>query len=141
MCIFFSFFLAKKRIGFSDWGFSFLLNESFEWEDEKHRVYNNLNLLSCFMKEKEYIDSEQRLIVNFSKRVEKFLSKSRNLNNLPATMFIHSWELTPEFMPKIDLPFTDKFITYYNLEKAFSKMEKLLKKFQFTSFERFSSKN
>ena len=67
--------------------------------------------------------------------------KSRNLNNLPATMFIHSWELTPEFMPKIDLPFTDKFITYYNLEKAFSKMEKLLKKFQFTSFERFSSKN
>jgi len=67
--------------------------------------------------------------------------KSRNSRNLPATMFIHSWELTPEHMPKIDLPFTEKFITYHNLDKAFSKMEKLIQKYNFTSFEKYLGKN
>lgn len=57
--------------------------------------------------------------------------------SIPATFYIHSWELTPEFMPKISMSFKDKFITYHNVEKTFSKMENLLKKFQFTSFNRF----
>ena len=61
--------------------------------------------------------------------------------NIPATFFIHSWELTPEFMQKVNLPFTDNFITYHNIEKALSKMDSLLKKFEFTSFEKFISKN
>ena len=58
-----------------------------------------------------------------------------------ATFYIHSWELTPEFMPKIKLPFKDNFITYYNLDSTFKKMDNLLKKFEFTSFEKFLSKN
>lgn len=58
-------------------------------------------------------------------------------NSMPASFYIHSWELTPEFMPKIPMSFKDKFITYHNVEKTFSKMENLLKKFQFTSFSRF----
>jgi polysaccharide deacetylase family protein (PEP-CTERM system associated) len=58
-------------------------------------------------------------------------------NNIPATFYIHSWELTPEFMKKIHLPFKDSFITYYNLQKTFSRMEKLLQKFKFTSFTRY----
>lgn len=57
--------------------------------------------------------------------------------NYPATFYIHSWELTPEFMPKIPLPLIDSFITYHNLDKAFLKMDKLIKEFKFTSFERF----
>lgn len=57
--------------------------------------------------------------------------------NYPATFYIHSWELMPEFMPKISLPFMDSFITYYNLNKAFPKMDKIVKEFKFTSFERF----
>ena len=60
---------------------------------------------------------------------------------IPATFFIHSWELTPEFMPKIDLPFSDNFITYHNIGKALSRMDTLIKKFKFTSFERFISKS
>ena len=69
-----------------------------------------------------------------------FLKKeisSRNNQNFPATMYIHSWELTPEFMPKIKLPPSDSFVTYYNLENAFSKMDQLLQEFEFTSFEKF----
>jgi len=69
-----------------------------------------------------------------------FLKKEisfRNNQNFPATMYIHSWELTPEFMPKIKLPPSDSFVTYYNLENAFSKMDQLLQEFEFTSFEKF----
>ena len=61
--------------------------------------------------------------------------------NIPSTFYIHSWELTPEFMPKLQLPWKDKFITYYNLKNALPKMTKLLEKFEFTSFERYLKSN
>ena len=57
--------------------------------------------------------------------------------NIPATIYIHSWELTPEFMPKIKLSKKDNFITYHNIEKAYEKMEDLLTQFQFTSFSEY----
>jgi len=63
--------------------------------------------------------------------------KKQNSINQPAVFFIHSWELTPEYMKKIKLSFQDNFITYHNLEKAFSRMDLILKKFNFTSFEKF----
>ena len=43
-------------------------------------------------------------------------------------------------MPKLQLPWKDKFITYYNLNNALPKMDKLLKNFEFTSFNRSISK-
>lgn len=58
---------------------------------------------------------------------------------IPATMYIHSWELTPEFMPDIPLPLKEKFITYHNIKKAFSRMDAIINKFKFTSFERYIS--
>ena len=70
--------------------------------------------------------------------IENALKKYQN-KNMPGCFYIHSWELTPEFMPKLDLPFKDKFATYHNLGKAYSRMAKLLKKFKFTSFERYLS--
>jgi polysaccharide deacetylase family protein (PEP-CTERM system associated) len=63
--------------------------------------------------------------------------KQYESENKPATFYIHSWELTPEHMPKIALPPTDKFVTYHNLNKALSKMDTLIKKFEFTSFEKY----
>jgi len=60
-------------------------------------------------------------------------------NNLPVVFYIHSWELTPDLMPKVNLPIKAKFITYHNLGKAFPRMDKLLKKYEFTSFERYLS--
>ena len=63
--------------------------------------------------------------------------KNNIKKGIPATFFIHSWELTPEFMPRINLPFSNRFITYHNIGKALSKMDVLIKKFQFTSFERY----
>tara|TARA_Y100001936_G_scaffold149484_1_gene145844 strand:- start:8620 stop:9447 length:828 start_codon:yes stop_codon:yes gene_type:complete len=70
-----------------------------------------------------------RIIENAIKTYEK--------NDIPAVFYIHSWELTPQFMPKIELSKKDNFITYHNIEKAFDKMDKLLEKFQFTSFKKF----
>jgi len=58
---------------------------------------------------------------------------------IPATLYIHSWELTPEFMPKIELPVKEKFVTFHNIDKAFDRMNKILNKFEFTSFARFMS--
>ena len=63
--------------------------------------------------------------------------KSYEKENLPGVFYIHSWELTPEFMPKIKLSKKDHFITFHNIDKAYEKMENLLEKFQFTSFEKF----
>ena len=55
-----------------------------------------------------------------------------NKKNKPAIMYIHSWELTPEHMPKIELPIKEKFITYHNIHKALPRMDELVKKFEFT---------
>jgi hypothetical protein len=63
--------------------------------------------------------------------------KSYEKENLPGVFYIHSWELTPEFMPKMKLSKKDHFVTFHNIDKAYSKMEDLLEKFQFTSFEKF----
>ena len=71
-----------------------------------------------------------KIISNAIKKYEK--------KNIPATFYIHSWELTPEFMPKIKMSKKDNFITYHNLDKAFEKMDSLLDRFEFTSFENFS---
>ena len=57
--------------------------------------------------------------------------------SIPSVFYIHSWELTPELMPKIQMSFKDRFITYHNVGKAFSKMEDILRRFSFTSFNRF----
>ena len=67
--------------------------------------------------------------------------KSNMKKGIPAAFFIHSWELTPELMPRIELPFSDSFITYHNIGKALSRMDSLIKKFKFTSFEKFISEN
>jgi len=56
---------------------------------------------------------------------------------IPGVFYIHSWELTPEYMPKIKLSKKDSFITYHNLGKVISRMSELLSNFQFTSFERY----
>jgi len=72
--------------------------------------------------------------------IENAIKRYEN-QKIPATFYIHSWELTPEHMPKIPLTFEDKFITYHNLHKAMPKMDSLIRKFQFTSFEKYIESN
>ena len=74
-------------------------------------------------------------------KVIKNAIKNYQNKNIPGIFYIHSWELTPEFMPKLDLPFKDKFVTYHNLDKAYSRMSDLLKIFEFTSFSRYITEN
>lgn len=72
------------------------------------------------------------------KLIEKTIENNNN-RGIPATFYIHSWELTPEFMPKIQLPFLKNFVTYHNLGKAFSKLDKIIKKYKFSSFGSYMS--
>ena len=65
--------------------------------------------------------------------------KNQEEKQIPSSFYIHSWELTPEFMPRIDLPIKEKFITYHNLEKSMSKMTEIIKKFEFTTFKKYIS--
>ena len=64
-----------------------------------------------------------------------------NKSNAPASFYIHSWELTPEFMPKIPMSFLENFVTYYNLGNTLKRLDKIIKKFKFTSFGRFMSQS
>ncbi len=65
--------------------------------------------------------------------------KNYQKQEIPATFYIHSWELTPEYMPKIQLPIKENFVTYHNIGKAYTRMSELLQQFQFTSFSNFIS--
>ena len=123
---------------------------------------NSINLLSTvsFSSDSLEKDTTDGKLIEFPLLVTKFLGKKipaaggfylrtlpmRVIKNairqyekqeIPASFYIHSWELTPEFMPKVDLPFKDKFITYHNLAKAYSRMERLLESFNFTSFDKY----
>ena len=70
-----------------------------------------------------------KLIKNSFKQYEK--------NEIPGVFYIHSWELTPKYMPKIKLSTKDSFITYHNIDSAYEKMNKLLSLYEFTSFENY----
>lgn len=72
--------------------------------------------------------------------IEKAIKRYEAESN-PATFYIHSWELVPECMPKISVPFMNNFVTYHNLKKAPHKMTQIIKKFEFTSFQRYISSN
>ena len=61
--------------------------------------------------------------------------KNNEKKEMVSSFYIHSWELTPEYIPKIKLPLKNKFITFHKIEKTFSKMEQLFKEFKFTSFD------
>ena len=74
------------------------------------------------------------------KIIKNAIKKYQN-QNMPATFYIHSWELTPEYMPKIKLPQKENFVTYHNINKAYEKMNSILKEFEFTSFSNYISKN
>ena len=72
-------------------------------------------------------------------KIIKNAIKNYQKQEIPATFYIHSWELTPEYMPKIQLPIKENFITYNNIGKAYTRMNELLQQFQFTSFSNFIS--
>lgn len=66
--------------------------------------------------------------------------KSYEQRDIPATFYVHSWELTPEYIPKINLPTKNYFITFHNVKKTFSKMNDLLDDFESDSFDSYMSK-
>jgi len=74
-------------------------------------------------------------------KIIKNAINSYSKKEIPSSLYIHSWELTPEFIPKIKLPIKNKFITFYKIEKTFSKMNGLLKEFEFSSFNTFLKKS
>ena len=73
-------------------------------------------------------------------KIIKDAIKKYEKKNFPATFYIHSWELTPEYIPQIKLPLKNQFITFHKIEKSFSKMEQLLEEFEFSTFNEYLKK-
>ena len=67
--------------------------------------------------------------------------KNYENEHMPACFYVHSWELTPELMPRIPLSKKNNFITYHNIEKTLPKLDQLLSNFNFTSFQKYIDKN
>ena len=67
--------------------------------------------------------------------------KNYENEHMPACFYVHSWELTPELMPRIPLSKKNDFITYHNIGKTLSKLDQLLSSFNFTSFEKYIKNN
>ena len=108
-------------------------SKSIENQDENAKLMEYPLLVTRFLGKKVpagggfYLRTlPMRIIKNAIKEYEK--------KEIPATFYIHSWELTPEFMPRIRLSKKDNFITYHNIEKAYDKMEEIIREFRFTSF-------
>lgn len=74
-------------------------------------------------------------------RIIKNTIKSYEAQNIPAAFYIHSWELIPEFFPKIRLPWKENFITFFNINRTYQKMFDLLNDFSFISFESYLKNN
>jgi polysaccharide deacetylase family protein (PEP-CTERM system associated) len=114
-------------------------SKSLESEDPKGKIIEFPILTTKFLGKKIpvgggfYIRTlPQKIITDAIKKNER--------NNIPGVFYIHSWELTPEYMPRIKLSLKDNFITYHNIEKTLSKMTKILENFEFTSFNRYDFK-
>jgi polysaccharide deacetylase family protein (PEP-CTERM system associated) len=115
-------------------------SESLEYEDPKAVITEFPIMITKFLGKK--IPAGGGFYVRtLPEKIVKNAIKDYEKNNMPATFYIHSWELTPEYMPRIKLSTKDNFITYHNLEKTLSKMDKILNEFSFTSFERFIDKS
>ena len=67
--------------------------------------------------------------------------KNYENEHMPACFYVHSWELTPELMPRIPLSQKNNFITYHNIEKTLPKLDQLLSNFNFTSFQKYIDNN
>jgi len=67
--------------------------------------------------------------------------KNYEKEHMPACFYVHSWELTPELMPRIPLSPKNNFITYHNIEKTVPKLDQLLSNFNFTSFQKYIDNN
>ena len=115
-------------------------SKSLECEDPKAMITEFPIMITKFLGKK--IPAGGGFYVRtLPEKIVKNAIKDYEKNNMPATFYIHSWELTPEYMPRIKLSVKDNFITYHNIEKTMSKMTKILEKFEFTSFNRYNLNN
>jgi len=68
-------------------------------------------------------------------KIIKNAIKSYEKKEIPTSMYVHSWELTPEYIPKIKLPIKNKLITFYKIKSSYNKMNNILHEFKFNTFK------
>jgi len=132
--------LNKHQFKYSSSVFPF---KTFLYGDNKaNRFYSKINDLP------EIPPSTDKL---FSKRIPfsggfylrllpfpaiKFFTKKINDQKKPVIFYIHPREIDPD-QPKYNLSLKEKFIHYYNVDKTFSKLEKLLHTYSVVSIKKY----
>ena len=96
-----------------------ITSESIEQNDSSGKLIEFPLLVTTFLGKKIPAAGGFYLRTLPTKVIKNALKNYQN-KNMPGSFYIHSWELTPEFMPKLDLPFKDKFNTYHNWPKYHS---------------------
>ena len=66
--------------------------------------------------------------------LNRFCWKSINKQNKPFVFYLHPWEIDPE-QPKVPVSGLSKFRHYNNLDKCYSRLEKMLGDFQFQTMK------
>lgn len=115
-------------------------SKSIEKDDESGRIIEFPILITKFLGKKIPAGGGFYLRTLPSRIIKNAINNYQK-QKIPATFYIHSWELTPEYMPKIKLPTKENFVTFHNINKAFGKMKKILEEFEFTTFSKFMSKH
>jgi len=67
--------------------------------------------------------------------IKKFIERS-NKGNIPAVVYLHPREIDKSEQ-RLKLPLKESFIHYYNIKGTHGKLEKTMKKFEFTSVRNF----
>jgi polysaccharide deacetylase family protein (PEP-CTERM system associated) len=65
-------------------------------------------------------------------RVTRLLLRRCNSRGRPVMFYLHPWEID-HHQPRVDLPPLKKFRHYINLDRTFSRLDRLLRDFSFTS--------
>ena len=115
-------------------------SKSIEKDDESGRIIEFPILITKFLGKKIPAGGGFYLRTLPSRIIKNAINNYQK-QKIPATFYIHSWELTHEYMPKIKLPTKENFVTFHNINKAFGKMKKILEEFEFTTFSKFMSKH
>lgn len=66
--------------------------------------------------------------------LNRFCWKAINKQNKPFVFYLHPWEIDPE-QPRVPVSGLSKFRHYNNLDKCYSRLEKMLGDFQFQTME------
>jgi len=74
-------------------------------------------------------------------RVTRWAARKTSRQGIPFVFYVHPWEIDPDQPRVAGIPLKSRFRHYHNLHKTFSRLQRLLRQFAFSSFRDFIGRN